>query len=180
MAGDGRINEYGDEYLERCFTTWFTLNQPNSMERLQEAIPESPTGKKPSITLLKQVKETHGWIERADALTALAVQKNDEVLVNTKAEMLKRQAEDDYAIAMKAKEHILENGFDTSSSAVSAYFKAVEDERTARGVSQMMVEVSKLTPENLEKRALELLRRSNEAVDAVVEDMDADERIEAT
>ena len=167
-------NKYADEYIERCFQVWYSSNQP-SMALLQRSIPESPDGRIPATITLSQFRDEHGWDERADGLTALAVKENDKLLINNKAEMLREMAQDAHEMRTTAKAHILENGFDNSSSAVTAYFKASEEERLVRGVSEMLLKVSNMASENLLLRANKLLKRKNEAVDGeIVEDSDAD------
>lgn len=168
---------YTDEYKEICFTTWYSMRQPTNMDRLRDAIPETIDGRKPTSVFLRKWRDECGWNERADALNALAVQKVEEQLINQKADMLRRQAAQAYEIAQKAREHLLENGFDTSASAVNALFKATEEERIVRGVSDMMVRISKMSPEELMKEAAKLLKRNSEVIDGVVEEEDADESI---
>jgi hypothetical protein len=141
---------------------------------IHDAIPETPEGSRPGIARLKQMKENNGWIERADALNALAIQKVDNQLVNQKAEMLKRQADQALQIANVARDHLLEHGFDTSASAVSALFKATEEERTVRGISEFLVKISQMPDEDLMKEAAKLLKRSSDAIDGEVLETDAD------
>lgn len=159
---------FTEDYIEQCFHVWFTLGQPKNMDTLWDAIPTPIEADKPSRAFLRSCVDNYGWVERADALNALAVQKAEPMLVDTRAQMFKRQAEQALQIANLAREHLLENGFDTSASAVNALFRATEEERTARGVSDMLVKISKMSPEELEARAIKLLRRQNESVDAVI------------
>jgi hypothetical protein len=58
---------------------------------------------------------------------------------------------------------------------VSAYFKAVEDERIVRGVSEFMVKISKMPSEEIIKEAAKLLKRNSEVIDLVAEEMAAEE-----
>jgi len=166
---------YTEEYIERCFQTWFSLNQPNSLEALQEAIPESPDGGKPSMATLRQFKEDYAWHERADVLNSKAIERVESVLVDQKYEMLLRQAETAQKIGQLAEEHLLTEGFDNSSSAVNALKWASEEERTVRGVSEMMIKISRMTPDELMKEAAKLLKRNSEAVDAEVIEEDSPE-----
>lgn len=172
--GQNSNKAFTDEYIEQCFTTWFSLNQPSNLEILQENIPESPEGKKPGLALLRQYKNTYGWVERADALNAKAIEKVEHQLIDMKSDMLKRQAESAYKIAKLAENYLLENGFDTAASAVNAIKWAQEEERTVRGVSEMMIKISKMTPDELMAEAAKLLKRNSEVIDIVPEEMDAD------
>jgi hypothetical protein len=150
----GETKTYSDEYIEQCFQCWYAMGQPTNITLLQESIPESPEGKKPGLPLLRQFRDTHGWVERADGLNALAVGKAE--------------------VGKSAKEHLLANGFDTSASAVNALKWAQEEERTVRGVSEMMVKISKMTPEELMKEAAKLLKRNSEVVDGETEEYATD------
>lgn len=162
-------------YWEEAFQIWYMSNQPQDIPNILKILPAMADGEKPSYSTVRNAIASYGWKERADALNAQASQKNDVILVERKAAMLRRQAEDAMQIADKAKQHILEDGFDTSSSAVQAYFKATEEERTVRGVSEMLLKISKMTPDELMARAASFLKRRNEAIDAdVVEDNSAD------
>lgn len=165
---------YTDDYLEQCFQVWYSMNQPVSIALLQEALPPTAEGNKPGIPLLRQTMEEHSWAQRADVMNAKAIEKVEHQLIDRKADMLKRQAEFALAIADKAREHILDNGFDTSASAVNAYFKASEEERVVRGVSEMLIKVSKMTPDELLAEAGKLLKRSSESIEGVVLEDNAD------
>jgi len=160
------MKNYTDEYIDRLFQAWYSLNQPSDMERVITLVGVDGDGKTPEKSTVKQWAKEYGWQERADGMTALAVQKAEDMLITQKAEMLKRQAMDAFEVAVKAKEHIIVNGFDTTSSAVAALKWATEEERTARGVSEMMIRVSKMSKEELEARAIKLLQRTNDVIDA--------------
>jgi hypothetical protein len=170
----GETKTYSDEYIEQCFQCWYAMGQPTNITLLQESIPESPEGKKPGLPLLRQFRDTHGWVERADGLNALAVGKAEVVLVDERAKMFIRQIETALEVGKSAKEHLLANGFDTSASAVNALKWAQEEERTVRGVSEMMVKISKMTPEELMKEAAKLLKRNSEVVDGETEEYATD------
>ena len=173
--GQSNNKSFTDEYVERCFSIWYSLNQPINLLLLQEAIPESPEGKKPSTALLRQYVRNYGWIERADALNAKAIEKVEHQLVDMKADMLKRQAESAFKIAKLAENYLLENGFDTAASAVNAIKWAQEEERTVRGVSEMMIKISKMSPDELMQEAAKLLKRNSEVIDIVPEEIEEDE-----
>lgn len=173
--GQNTPKAFTEEYIEQCFNVWYSLNQPNNLELLQENLPENPDGKKPGVALLRQYKNNHGWIERADALNAKAIEKVEHHLIDMKSDMLKRQAESAFKIAKLAEDYLIENGFDTAASAVSALKWAQEEERTVRGVSDMMIKISKMTPDELMAEAAKLLKRNSEVIDVPAEEIeDAD------
>jgi hypothetical protein len=172
--GQTSVREFTDAYIEQCFTVWYSSGQPTNMQILQDAVPETPEGRKPGIQMLRQLRDTYGWNERADVLNVKAIEVVEHQLIDQKATMLKRQAEQALQIADKARDHLLKNGFDTSSSAVSALFKATEEERTVRGVSEMMIKISKMSPEELMQEAAKLLKRNSEVIEGETTEEDAD------
>ena len=172
--GQTSTREFTDAYIEQCFTVWYSMGQPTNMQILQDAVPETPEGRKPGIQMLRQLRDTYGWNERADVLNAKAIEVVEHQLIDQKATMLKRQAEQALQIANLARDHLVENGFDTSSSAVSALFKATEEERIVRGVSEMMIKISKMSPEELMQEAAKLLKRNSEVIEGETVDPDSE------
>jgi len=165
VQGETTTKNFSDDYIEQCFQIWYSMGTPPSIQRLWEALPENAEGRKPGVALLRTIRDTYGWVERSDALNARAIAKVEEQLVNQKSEMLKRQAQSAFEIGEMAKEHLLRDGFDTSASAVNALKWAQEEERTVRGVSEMMIKISKMSPEELMQEAAKLLKRNSEVIE---------------
>jgi hypothetical protein len=176
--GQTSVKDFSEDYIEQCFTIWYSLGQTTSMTVLQDAIPEVE-GKKPSTTKLRSFRDGNGWIERADALNQKAIEKVEHKLIDMKSDMLKRQAESAFKIAKVAEDYLLENGFDTAASAVSAIKWAQEEERTVRGVSEMMIKISKMSPDELMQEAAKLLKRNSEVIDVEAQEMEAEEKEDA-
>lgn len=167
--------EYTEDYIEQCFGIWYSMSQTSNMVVFQEAIPEY-NGKKPSISTLRQFRDVYGWVERADAMNAKAIEKVEHQLIDQKVDMLKRQAEQALQVANLARDHLIENGFDTSASAVNALFKATSEERTVRGISEFLIKISRMDNDGIINEAIKLLKRNSEAVDVeAVEVGDADD-----
>ena len=165
---------YSNEYKEKCFVEWYSNRRPVSAAKTRELIPNDEKGRKPNYPMLYRWMKELGWNERADELDAKAMVLVDEVLVNQKADMLKRQALDAFKIANKAREHIITEGFDTAASAVNAYFKATEEERTTRGLGDFIVKVSKMSNEELQKKITDLANRASGDLENVL-DLDAED-----
>ena len=165
---------YSNEYKEKCFVAWYSNKRPVSTAKTREIIPDDEKGRKPNYPMLARWIKELGWNERADELDAKAMVLVDEVLVNQKADMLKRQALDAFEIANKAREHIITEGFDTAASAVNAYFKATEEERTTRGLGDFIVKVSRMSNEELQKRITDMANRASGDFDDVLY-LDAEE-----
>lgn len=161
-----------DNYWEEAFQVWYASGQPKAAVKIREIIPNDEDGNKPTVTNINNAITVYGWHERADVLNTKAIEQNEMILVNQKADMLRRQAENALEIANKAKQYIVEGGFDSSASAVTAYFKATDEERTVRGVSDMLIRVSKYSPEELMERAAQLLRRKDSSEGEIIEDED--------
>ena len=171
---DNKPRDFQDDYVEQCFQVWYSRGQPMNIDILHEAIPENGDGKRPGKALLRSWRDSYGWMERADGLNAQAIEKVEHKLIEQKSDMLLRQAEQALLIANKARDHLLENGFDSSSSAVSALFKATEEERTVRGISDFLIKISRMDNDGVMNEAMKLLKRSSEAVDAEVIDSESD------
>ena len=146
-----------------------------SGDLLQDMLPEMAEGGKPGVAAIKHAHELYTWEARADDLDAKAIQKVESDLVELRATMFRRQAQEAFEIAQKAKTKILADGFDSSASAVSAYFKAAELERISKGAAELILRINKMTPEELIERASKLIKRKNEAIDAVVTEIDPTE-----
>jgi len=160
---------YNEDYLDQCFQVWYASGQIMDMERLKEMLPKTLDGSTPSAVYLRSIIERDGWFERADSMNAIVSQKVDTDLMKDKYEMLKRQALRTMKIAEKAYDFILENGFDTSNSAISAYFKSTEEERLVTGLGKTLLKINTATNEELKEEALKLLRRVNESDEVNVE-----------
>lgn len=167
-----RHSAYTNEYKEKCFVAWYANKRPSSAAKTREIIPVDEKGRKPNYPMLVKWLKDLEWHERADELDAKAMVLVDEALVNQKADMLKRQAIDAFAIANKAREFILEDGFDTAASAVNAYFKATEEERITRGIGDFVVKLSKMKDNEIQD---EIIKLTNRAADSGQIILDAEE-----
>lgn len=154
---------YSDDYRRKCFDAWVLAGRPSAV-RLIELIPVNEQGEKPTQHTILKWMEEEGWPEHADVIQASAVEIADKNLIQTKADMLKLQFRTAVAIAEKAKDAMLKNGFDTSAAAVNAYFKAVEEQRKVAGISEFMEKVGNMTDEQIEKEIAQRLASMKDAV----------------
>ena len=167
--------EYSEDYINTCFTVWYSAGQPTNMNLVIEKMPSSVDGNVPSKATLARFRSEYGWDERADALNTQAIEKVEHELVDNKAILLRQQMEDALAINAKAKEHILESGFDSSSSAVQAFFKSSEEARLVIGISQMLTKVSKMSDEDALARVNKLLKKKDLIEGQIMEENDNSE-----
>ena len=135
------------------------------MGEFMEIFPTADDGRKPTIHALKKWRQMYDWDVHADDLDSKAIQIRDDYLVTTKADILKKQADDAAMIAEKALKYLVSGTFDSSASAVSAYFRATEEQRLAIGISELVVKMSKMSNDELEKEIASRLSRL-EIVDA--------------
>jgi hypothetical protein len=175
MQGETVTKKFSEDYINTCFTVWYSLGQPVNMSLVIDKIPESPDGNKPTKLTLSKFKMDYGWVERADVLNAKAVEIVEHQMVDQKAVLLKKQMEDALAVNEVAKNYILDNGFDSSASAVNAFFKSAEEVRTVVGVSAMLTKISKMSEEELRARAEKLLQRKNSVEGEIMAEEDDSE-----
>jgi hypothetical protein len=172
---------YSDDYKEKCFQTWYASGRPTSAARTLDILPEDEFGRKPVRSLVEVWRKDLMWDARADDLDSKAIAIAEDALIMQKAEMLKRQAERAGKLAEKAFDELVTEGFDSSAAAVNAYFRATEEERMTRGISDMIVKMSKMNDADLADTVLDLLRRANEndqIIDSAPVDVDTESKEE--
>ena len=81
------------------------------------------------------------------------------MLVQTRIDMMKRHARQAKDIAEKAFDYLNDEGFDSSASAVTAWVKAVEEEKKSTGMQIALTEVFSLGDDDLKKRLDQLMNR---------------------
>lgn len=160
---------YTDDYKNKCFIEWYTNKRPSSPAKTREIIPMDEKGRKPNYPMLSRWMKELEWNERADEMDAKAMILVEDVLVNQKAEMLKRQAMDAFVLANAAREHLLNSGFDSSASAVNAYFKATEEERLTHGLDDFFKKVAEMSNSELEQEIIKMTRRAEDSGTLVLE-----------
>lgn len=159
---DGRFQEYTEEYKEICFQTWYSAGRPSSTHRIREIIPEDVYRRKPVVSMIDAWRKDKMWDFRADELDAKALAIVDNDLVMQKVEMLRRHAERARTISEKAMDSLIVDGFDSSASAVNAYFRGTEEERLTRGIGDMIVKMSKMSDADLKDEIIKRLQRASE------------------
>jgi hypothetical protein len=147
--------------MEQCFSIWITNGRPGGYA-LWDLLPEEE-GRKPGYSTLDRWRKIYGWEIRADEIDSKAIQIQDDYLATRKADILRQQAENAMKIADKAMSHLVSGTFDSSSSAVAAYFKATEEVRMAIGVSDLIVKLSKMSDDELQDEIRKQLNRASES-----------------
>ncbi len=162
-----RFIAYTQQYQKKCFDTWYLNGRPN-IKRLLEIVPKDELGRIPSPIVARRWRENGMWDEWADSLDVKAIEKSDKVLVNKKAQMLIRHQESAEKLAVKALSYLEEEGFDSSASAVQAYFKATEEQRKTAGFSDLLERLDNMTNNDVEREIIEKLNRIR-ANDQIIE-----------
>jgi len=165
---------FSQEYIKSCFDAWYLNGRPNTPAGIKRILPEHPSGHLPSTSMINQWITRGAWDAWADELDAQVYQKDDKLLINKKAAMLRRQLEKSEKIANKAYEHILADGFDSTSSAVQAFFKGMEEMRKVAGFSDLLEKLDKMTNNEVEREIITLLNRASaneQVIDSDAEDV---------
>lgn len=157
------ITSYTQEFRDRCFTAWYSAGRPSVLADHHDIFPVDENGRKPVISVLKVWRRKYGWDIHADALDTKAIQIRDDYLVVRKADILKKQANDAILIADKALNYLVSGTFDSSASAVSAYFKSTEEVRMAIGISELIEKMSKMSEDELKDEIAKRLKQASEA-----------------
>lgn len=165
-----------EEYWERAFQIWYVSGRP-SAENLRDKLPDLPEGGQTTAITIRTAMERYGWHERADGMDAMAVQKVENDLIDARADMFRKQAEESRKVANMAMDYLSNNGFENAGQAVTALFKALEREERVRGMGDMLIKISKMTPDQLQSAAQRLLKRKNDAIDGEVIE-EGDENVE--
>jgi len=108
------------------------------------------------------------WLFRADELDAQVNQAADISLVNQKIEMLKRHQAQAAKVESKALDYLLQEGFDSSASAVHALFRGAEEERKTAGFSDLLEKLESMTNNQVRDQIINLIQRASEN-DQIVE-----------
>lgn len=173
--------DYSVDYKEACFRAWYEAGRPSI--HLQDVIPFAPDGRKPSaMTLGKWMRGGDGrisWDEHADELDAELFRRLDEKSIQKRARLVQELAEDGRQLKEKAKEFLMkEDPFkDNPAAAVRAFIAGIEMQFKYSGMAESLVMISAMTPKQLEKEALFLLGKNENAdtIDAVEDDVPREE-----
>ena len=157
-----RPNIYSQDYIKKCFDAWYLGGRPNAPSDIKALIPFTETGKKPSTAALNRWRIGGTWDAWADELDAQAYQKDDQLLINQKARMLREHQEQAQKVSTKALEFLMSEGFDSAASAVQAFFKGLEEQRKTAGFSDLLEKLEKMTNNDVEKEIIALLNRASE------------------
>lgn len=150
--------DYSEEYKNQVFAIWY-LHGHTKIGSLLDFIEPDDRGRTPNPTTIQKWREQGGWDARSQQLDIEVQQKTDRELVSLRMEMMKRHAKKAEEIQEMSFAYLQETGFDSSASAVSALFKAFDEEKKSRGMEIALTQVFTMNDENLQKTMNRLLGR---------------------
>lgn len=160
------------EYKEACFYAWWKAGRPIS--HVAKTLPVAPDGRRPSIATVRKWMEGgegwENWHAHADRLDAELSLKLDRDAINERAKILKKLAADGAVLIEKGMEFLeQEDPFkDNPAAAVRAIVAGIDIVSKYSGMAQSLIEISKMTPAQLEKEARRLLGQ-NENADNIID-----------
>lgn len=172
MSGKAGRNNYPSTYPEECFQAWYAAGHPNITKGNYEKIIPFHNGGRPAHQTIRSWANVYQWREKAEELDKKALIIVEQDLIDQKVAVLKKQFEEAQKLKARALGFLTDSemGFDSSASAVQAYFKAAEQERNSIGLAEALAELSKLTKQQLNKKLEDLLSRVNVEDGEVIEE----------
>jgi hypothetical protein len=155
------IVAYDENYIEQMFYFWYNSGRLPATKLIE--LPECPKdqfGRIPVRRIIEAWVNEKGWRERADVLDAQAETQINDELVALKVSMLRKQAAQAAEVRQRAFDYILDIGFDSSASAVSAFLKAAEMERLTLGISKTIQKLSEMDDDEVLQTVKELAERA--------------------
>jgi len=152
-----------------CRAKWYDLGCPSPKKCIeQNLMPEDETGKRVNIHALRHWMVDYQWYMWKDEMDAqLSIKIEDEVLAR-KVMLVKEQLDQVRVVRQTAFEEVTK-GFDSSSAAVSSFFKSLQEERTLMQIEKVIEDLSKAQTADLQKEFRELAERAG-ATDGVIEE----------
>lgn len=164
---------FADEFIEKCFITWYSHpERPTTYYGMQQIMSEDVYGRKPALSTVKKWF-LNGWRERADDLDSKAIEIVETNLIQKKALILQKQAEDAFLLAGKAHAFLMSGTFDSSAAAVNAYFRATEEQRTVIGLSDLLKRLGQMSDDEVQDEIRKRFIRLSESGETL--DVDAEE-----
>lgn len=166
MLHDHNTSGYTDDYKESVFQLWLELGQP-SFRVLRENVKPDVQGRIPHEDHLNRWSHQYKWYERRDEIQGKAALVVENKLVEKTVEMWGRHADNAQKVIDIAITHILENGFDTSASAVAALKWAQDEERRTRGAEALIENIKSSDNETIIEKIRKLAERRASTDDVI-------------
>jgi hypothetical protein len=165
--------DYGQEVHEQAFYLWFKLNKPD-MKVVAKALGQM-MGKVPSIHTLTFWKRVDNWDEHADTLEGVADNAMDKIVVQQRAELIKRQADVGQELIDMGMGYLKEHGIDNSADAIRAIGKGAELQEKELGWAAIFAELANASQDDLDRKLRKFMTDEVETVEGKVIDAPTDE-----
>lgn len=170
------IIKYPDDYREACFYAWYQAGRP--VTDIMKHIPTAPDGRRPDMATIrlwmKGAEGREDWHQHADRLDAEVSVKLDKQAIEERARVLKKLASDGRKLKEAGIQFLeREDPFkDNPSAAVRAIIAGGDMEAKYTGMAESLIQISTMTPKQLEKEMFRLLgKNENEnVIDAEVQE----------
>jgi hypothetical protein len=163
-------HNYSDTYKIRCRAIWYDNGCPSPKKIVeQNLLPPDESGETVGEFTLGHWLKSEGWYEWKGVMDAELSVRVEEKLLDSKIKLIEEQLEQNNKIRNKAFEDIKEKGFDSTASAVSAFFKASAEERGLMQIQKVIEDLSRLQTGDLQQKFRELAERAGATVDGIEE-----------
>lgn len=172
-------DEYSDSYKFTCRAIWYAYGCPSPNKLVEmKVLPPNEQGVTVDANSLRHWRENEAWTQWKDVMDAEVSIRVEKDLVNDRIAIIKEQLEQTRQVRNSAYNDIKDGNYDSSASAVSAFFKASEAERGLMQIEKVIEDLAKMQTVDVRKRMKELAERAGATiVDADVEETE-EENIE--
>lgn len=169
---------YSDNYKKICFDAWVMNSRP-TMDRLRELIPADNYDRKPNPAELRKWRKNLDWDMKADIVDAKVEEQSLDLLVQKKHELLKVQLEQVTKVSKKALDYLMaeeDGGFDSSASAVQAFYRGMEEQRKIAGFSDLLEKLESMTNNQVRDEIIALITRGADN-NQIIEGTEVDDNV---
>lgn len=140
---------------------WYANGCP-SIKKLEEMklVPADEQGKVANYHQITHWFDDEQWTQWRDVMNAELSVQIEKRLMTERMKLVKEQLDQSGKIRRKAYAEIEEHGFDSSASAVSAFFKASEEERGLMQIDKMIAELAEKDTAEIQREFKELAERA--------------------
>lgn len=133
-------------------------------------IPADEQGRTANFHQITHWFDDYQWIQWKDTMDAELSVQIEKRLMTERMKLVKEQLEQSGKIRRKAFAEIEEKGFDSSASAVQAFFKAADSERGLMQIDKMIAELAEKDTVDIQKEFRELAERAGLTIDGEVKE----------
>lgn len=156
---------YSEMYKMTVRGIWYTHGCP-SIRKLEEMklIPADEQGRVASVNVIIHWFDDEQWTQWRDVMNAELSVQIEQRLMTERMKLVKEQLQQSGEIRKKAYKEIVDKGFDSSASAVRAFFDAMTEERGLMQIDKMIAELAQKDTSELQKEFRELAERAGATI----------------